>query len=80
MFDGAADFFIKWIIKFANKLPSTNIDTQELTDTIHHVMGKINYFIPFYMVAPIFNVWMIGIFASIGIVLFIKFFGKFLVP
>lgn len=80
MFDGAGNFFVDWIIKFANKLPNSNIDTQQLASDVQHIMAKVNYFVPFYLVAPYFNAWMAALFASVGIFLFVKFFQKFFRP
>lgn len=72
------DFFLDWIIRMCNKLPNADIDTNQLTESVQSIMGKVNYFVPIYMFVPIFAVWSGAVFSAIGVYLFIKFFQKFL--
>lgn len=73
MFDNIALFLKELFVKIGSILPSSPFDLDSQLAGIRQYMGYVNYFIPFYIFKDIFNLWLLCVFGSFGVYLFIKF-------
>lgn len=76
--DNIAIFIKELFVKFGSMLPESPFDLSAQTSALNGYLGHINYFIPFYILKNIFNVWLVAMFASFGIYIFIKFLRNLL--
>ena len=72
MVDAIVNFFSSLFLAFLTKLPASPFNLQTYTDDIQGILPYVNYFVPFYKIAPLLSGWVIFIFASVGIYILIK--------
>lgn len=71
------DFFIDGIIKFVFKLPVNPFsNATQYIAALQDFLGDLNYFVPFYAMKPIFNVWLAMVSVAVGVYLTIRILLK----
>lgn len=78
MLENILDFFYGIFIKFASRLPSNPFNFSDYFNQLREILGMVNWVVPFYLFATIFNVWLVAFTAMMGIFIVIKFmfFGR----
>lgn len=74
MLDNISDFFGGILLKFIPHMPTSNFSFDSYLQQLHDFLAHVNYFIPFYLFAPITLGWFTVIIASFGILIFIRWF------
>lgn len=70
--DDSLSFGEQIILKIIGNLPTNDFDFSPYIDDLRDLLGNINYFIPFYIFANIFNVWIGMLFILICAIAFYK--------
>lgn len=78
MFESIGRFIRELFVKFIVKLPDSNFDYDQYIEQIEGYLGKVNYWVPFYIFKDLFNVWAVTVFGGFGIYLLLKYIKKLL--
>lgn len=74
MLDSISDFFGGILLKFVPHMPTSNFSYDSYLASLHDVLAHVNYFIPFYIFAPITIVWISVLTVTFGILVFLRWF------
>lgn len=68
MLNTLIDFFSQTVIKYLGRLPTVPYSFDSYVNSMSDIMGYVNYFIPFYAMKTMFDLWAIAFLNAVSII------------